>query len=85
MSRPAADSLEVNVPREMGKFKPVIFGQIHAAGDKPEAGLRGPLFKRQSTPSTPPLFSRRKTGSFPRKTGKAIEHKSGNQLAGLGT
>ena len=30
---PAANSPEVNVLREMGKFKPVIFGQIHAAGD----------------------------------------------------
>jgi hypothetical protein len=26
-------SCEVNVRREMGKFKPVIFLQIHAAGD----------------------------------------------------
>jgi hypothetical protein len=30
---PAGNSPEVNVRREMGKFKPVIFGQIHAAGD----------------------------------------------------
>jgi hypothetical protein len=30
---PAGNSPVVNVRREMGKFKPVIFGQIHAAGD----------------------------------------------------
>src|SRR6266851_7329452 len=33
-AHPAANSPEVNVLREMGKFKPVIFGEIHTAGDK---------------------------------------------------
>ena len=30
---PGANTCEVNVRRETGKFKPVIFLQIHAAGD----------------------------------------------------
>jgi hypothetical protein len=33
MRTPRANSPEVNVLREMGKFTPVIFGEIHAAGD----------------------------------------------------
>ena len=38
MRTPRANSPEVNVLREMGKFKPVIFGEIHAAGDTCSAG-----------------------------------------------
>ena len=43
MPTPAANSPEVNVLREMGKFKPVIFGQIHAAGDITLKKLDTPL------------------------------------------
>jgi hypothetical protein len=31
-AHPATNSPEVNVLREMGKFKPVILGELHAAG-----------------------------------------------------
>jgi hypothetical protein len=40
---PLRHSPEVNVRREMGKFKPVIFGQIHAAGDSYHDHPRKPL------------------------------------------
>jgi hypothetical protein len=50
---PAANSPEVNVLREMGKFKPVIFGQIHAAGDT--------ITKQGATPTPSKRFSRNST------------------------
>src|SRR3974390_1442843 len=53
MPTPAANSPEVNVLREMGKFKPVIFGQIHAAGDITRwvrLRLRAALWRQWKTP-----------------------------------
>jgi hypothetical protein len=50
---PAGNSPEVNVRREMGKFKPVIFGQIHAAGDSSREYRSGFTFDLPRNDATP--------------------------------